>query len=363
MALRNLVADVDFLVIDPEDEYRALCAEVGGQSVRLASSSPHRLNPFELPGSPEDVARPVDGSAPVDVLAEKVAELLGLLQIIVSDAGTELRTAERAMLDRALFQTYAAAHITRDPATHDRPPPLLRDLHAVLRETPGALAEDLAARLSRFIDGSLGSGMLAGPTNVALDRHLVVFNIRDLEEELRPLAMHVLAGFVWNRVRRKRRPRLLVIDEAWSLLRYADGGAFVSAMARRARKYYLGLVIISQDVADVLGSPHGRAVLVNSAMKLLLKQDASTIEAVQVAFRLTTDERQQLLGADKGEGLLFVRGSHVPLLIEGSRAEHLLATTAPRELAELVLDARPSAPATNGNIRRPGFGVMLETPP
>jgi type IV secretory pathway VirB4 component len=362
MALRNLVAGIDFLVIDPEDEYCALCAEVGGQSVRLASSSPHRLNPFELPGSTEDVTRPVDDLAPLDVLAEKVAELLGLLQVMVSDAGAELNTAGRAVLDRALFQTYAAAGITRDPATHDRPPPLLRDLHAVLRETPGALAEDLAARLSRFVDGSLASGMLAGPTNVTLDRHLVVFNIRDLEDELRPLAIHLIAGFVWNRVRRERRPRLLVIDEAWSLLRYAEGGAFVSAMARRARKYYLGLVIISQDVADVLGSPQGRAVLVNSAMKLLLKQDASTIDAVQVAFRLTADERQQLLGADKGEGLLFVRGSHVPLLIEGSRAEHRLATTAPRELAALALDARPSAPATNGHVSRPGLWVTLEAP-
>jgi conjugal transfer ATP-binding protein TraC len=329
MAMRNLLAGVDFLVIDPEDEYRALCAAVGGQYVRLASSSPHRLNPFDLP-------RPVPGADDQDGLAEHVTELIGLLSVMLAEPGGSLTSFERAVLDDALYATYACAGITEDRSTHDRAAPLLRDLHRVLRERPGETAAGLAARLRRFVDGSLASGLFAGPTNVELDRHLVVFNIQQLEEELRPLAIHLIATFVWRRVRQERRPRLLVIDEAWSLLRYPEGGGFISAMARRARKYYLGLVTITQDVADFLRSDHGRAVLVNAALKLLMKQDASTIEPIVDAFQLTPDERHYLLGANKGEGLLFGRGTRLALTVEASRAEHRLATTAPRELAELA---------------------------
>ena len=190
------------------------------------------------------------------------------------------------MLDRArlpdLRRARASPPIRRRTL---RPAPLLRDLQAVLEATPNDVAAGLAARLRRYVSGSLAGGLFAGPTNVALNRRLVVFNIQLLEEELRPLAMHLIANFVWNRVRRERRPRLLVIDEAWSLLRYPEGGAFISGMARRARKYYLGLVTITQDAADFLRSDHGRAVLVNAAMKLLLKQDATTVDAVADAFR------------------------------------------------------------------------------
>ncbi len=178
-----------------------------------------------------------------------------------------------------------------------------------------------------------------------------MFNIQQLEEELRPLAIHLIATFVWRQVRQERRPRLLVIDEAWSLLRYPEGGAFISAMARRARKYYLGLVTITQDVADFLRSDHGRAVLVNAALKLLMKQDASTIEPIVEAFQLTPDERHYLLGANKGEGLLFGRGTRLALTVEASRAEHRLATTAPRELAELARLERAASVHHPGNGR------------
>jgi type IV secretory pathway VirB4 component len=181
---------------------------------------------------------------------------------------------------------------------------------------------------------------------VALRRRLVVFNIQSLEEELRPVAMHLIATFVWNLVRRERQPRLLVIDEAWSLLRYPAGGAFVSDMARRARKYYLGLVTVTQDAADFLRSEHGRAVLVNAAIKLLMKQDATTVEPIADAFQLTPRERQYVLGARKGEGLLFARGYRLSLSIEASPAEHRLATTAPRELADMR--AAAAADAMNG---------------
>jgi len=326
MALRNLLLGVDFLVIDPEDEYRALCTAVDGQYVRLASSSAQHLNPFDLPPADQDEeAR--------DPLAEQVAALLALLEIMLSEPGRGLTSHERALLDRALYETYAAAGITDEVSTQHGPPPLMRDLHAVLADTSGEVAMSLAARLQRYVEGSL-SGLFSAPTDVALDRHLVVFNIQALEPELRPLGVHLIATFVWNQVRRSRRPRLLIIDEAWSLVQYPEGGAFLAGMARRSRKYYLGLVTITQDVADFLGVDHGRTVLANAALKLLMKQDAAIIDPVVQAFRLSAEERQFLLAAGKGEGLFFARGSHVALKIEASPAEHRLATTSPRELAQ-----------------------------
>jgi type IV secretory pathway VirB4 component len=341
MALRNLLAGVDFLIIDPEDEYHGVCQAADGQYIRLASASADHLNPFDLPPPP-------DAADGIDALAEQVTALLGLLEVMLAEPGKGLTAYERATLDRAIYQTYATVGITVDPATHTRPAPLLADLQTALQSTPGELAAGLAARLGRYTSGSLAAGLFARPTDVALNRHLVVFNIQQLEEELRPLAIHLIAAFVWKQVRRERRPRLLVIDEAWSLLRYPEGGAFVSGMARRARKYYLGLVTITQDVADFLRSDHGRAVLVNAAMKLLLKQDPTTVEVVADAFQLTPDERQYLLGAQKGEGLLFARGARLSLTVEASPVEHRLVTTAPRELAEL-------AQAGNGApLRAPG---------
>jgi len=194
------------------------------------------------------------------------------------------------------------------------------------------------------------AGIFSGPTNVALDRRFVVFNLQALEPELRPLGIHLITGFVWNQVRRSRRPRLLIIDEAWSLMQYPEGGAFLASMARRARKYYLGLVTITQDVADFLGSEHGRTVLANAAIKLLMKQDGSTIDPVVAAFQLSPEERQFLLAAGKGEGLFFARGTHVALKVEASPAEHRLATTAPRDLAE----SRAEGPSPKASAGSPG---------
>jgi type IV secretory pathway VirB4 component len=353
MAMRNLLAGVDFLVVDPEDEYRGLCQAANGQYIRLASTSSHRVNPFDLPRMPAGAAMADD----VDVLAEQVTALLGLLGVMLAEPGATLTQAERSILDRAIYRAYSATGITSDRSTHDRPPPILRDLFDALRSMEDGVGAELANRLRRYVSGSLGGGLFAGQTNVQLERRLVVFNIQSLEEELRPIAMHLIANFVWKLVRRERQPRLLVIDEAWSLLRYPAGGAFVSDMARRARKYYLGLVTITQDAADFLHSEHGRAVLVNASMKLLMKQDATTVEPIAEAFQLTPQERQYVLGARKGEGLLFARGFRLALSIEASPAEHRLATTAPRELAELQLneaagtsdEARSALASVGGN--------------
>lgn len=338
-AIRNLMAGIDFLIVDPEDEYRAVCDAASGQYIRFASSSNHHLNPFDLP--PPDMDPAAHQAA--DPLAEQVMSLLGLLGVMLADSNASLTGAERAVLDRAIYATYADAGISVDPATHRRIPPTLANLHATLAGLPDEPASRLAVRLRRFVSGSLAAGLFAGQTNLELNRRLVVFNIQSLEEELRPLAMHVIANFIWGRIRRDRKPRLLVIDEAWSLLRYPAGGAFVSDMARRARKYYLGLITITQDAADFLRSEHGRAVLTNSGMKLLLKQDGTTLAPIADAFGLTPAERQYLLGAGKGEGLLFGRGARVQLTIEASAMEHALATTAPRELAQRRAEANKGA--------------------
>ncbi len=352
IALRHHLLGVDVLVVDPEDEYRRLCAAVGGQYVPLSATAPARLNPFDLPPPPRR-ASPAPGDTPpadepaeapdegeaesgADILAEQVLALLALVEIMVATPEAPLSAQERGTLDRALYATYAGAGISAQRATHARPAPLLRDLYAVLQaQAPAdATAAGLAGRLHRYVEGSL-AGLFGGPTNVALDRPFVVFSIQRLEPELRPLAIHLITTFVWGRVRRARRPRLLVVDEAWSVLQYREGGAFLAGLARRARKYYLGLVTISQSVGDFLATAAGRAVLTNAALKLLLKQDGATVDHLVALFDLTAEERQFLLGAGKGEGLLLARGTRVALQVEGSATEHRLATTAPAEVATL----------------------------
>jgi type IV secretory pathway VirB4 component len=339
LALRHLVAGTEFLVIDPEDEYRAVADAVGGAVIRLAASSPHRLNPLDL------VVPEVEPSgAEADPLAQSIAVVLGRLELLLcAGAGPGgspgiLDIYERAVLDEALVQTYASAGITADTATHNQPVPVLSHLHSVLNQMESEVAARLATRLRRHIPGagSLGSGVFAGRTNVVLDQPFVVFHIRELPKELWPLAIHLISGHVWNTARRHRRQRLLVVDEAAMLLAHPSGGAFLADVARRARKHYLGLVTIWQKVGDLVGSEHGETILTNSEMKLLLKQSEEIIGVADARFRFTPTERRFLLGALKGEGLLLARGGRWPIKIEASPAEHRLATTNPRELQELV---------------------------
>jgi hypothetical protein len=339
LALRHLVAGTEFLVIDPEDEYRAVADAVGGMVVRLAASSPHRLNPLDLV-APE----PGDPGAVGDPLAHSIAIVLGRLELLLcAGAGAGgapgvLDVYERALLDHALVQTYAEAGITADPSTHEKPAPLLAHLHSVLNQMEGDLAARLAVRLRRHIPGagSLGAGIFAGRTNVTLNQPFVVFHIRELPKELWPLAIHLISSHVWNTARHVRRQRLLVVDEAAMLLAHPSGGAFLADVARRARKHYLGLVTIWQRVGDLTGSEHGDTILTNSETKLLLKQSEEIIDAADARFRFTPSERRFLLGALKGEGLLFARGGRWPIRIEASPAEHRLATTNPRDMVDLM---------------------------
>jgi conjugal transfer ATP-binding protein TraC len=357
LALRHLVAGTEFLVIDPEDEYRAVSDAVGGAVVRLAASSPHRLNPLDLIAS-----EPGQAAADADPLAQSIAVVLGRLELLLcagagpGGAPGVLDIYERALLDQALVQTYGDAGITADRSTHEKPAPLLAHLHAVLNQMEGDLPTRLAVRLRRHIPGagSLGAGIFAGRTNVTLDHPFVVFHIRELPKELWPLAIHLISSHVWNTARRIRRQRLLVVDEAAMLLAHPSGGAFLADVARRARKHYLGLVTIWQKVGDLTGSEHGDTILTNSEMKLLLKQSEEIIDAADARFRFTPGERRLLLGALKGEGLLFARGGRWPIKIEASPAEHRLATTNPRELVDLT-EVNANRKSVSSNGYRPGL--------
>ncbi len=331
-ALRSLMRGVEYYIIDPEDEYGRICEAVGGQYVRLSGSSAHHINPFDLA---EGVDR--DGGTR-DALTERLLALQGLLGLMLADRASLTQRARA--LDRALLETYRRMGITRDPATHDRPPPLLRDLYEVIREEEDPLG--LADRLERFVEGSLGS-VFSSPTSVELERPFVVFNLRDLEPELRPLGIYLIADHIWREVRRSRKPRMLLIDEAWSLIQHEEGARFLASMARQARKHYLGMTTVTQDVEDFLATSEGHTILANSSVQLLMRQDSSTIDAVTRTFRLSAGEREFLLSCRKGEGLLFASGNHVALRIEASPVEHDLATTDPAELAEReqeVSDAR-----------------------
>ena len=330
-ALRALMLGVEYYVIDPEDEYRQVCEAVGGQYIRLSGTSPHHINPFDVPAVSGD-----DGEA-TDPLAERLLALQGLLGLMLSDRGSALDQREKGALDAALLETYRRAGIGRDPRTHSRPSPVLRDLHTVLREQGDQY--NIADRLERYVDGSLGQ-VFSSQTSVDLDRPFVVFNVRDLDPDLRPIGIYLIADYIWSQVRRNRRPRMLLIDEAWALMQHEEGAKFLASMARRARKYYLGLTTVTQDVEDFLATPEGHTVLANSSVQILMRQDSSTIDVVSQTFRLSAGEREFLLACQKGEALFFARGNHIALRVEASPMEHALATTDPAELTEAEENSR-----------------------
>lgn len=329
LALRNLEEGVEVAVIDPDGEYGRLCAAVGGQRVRLAPAGGAALNPFDLP-RPGGDEPPGEARDPV---AEAVDALLALLELMLADPGGRLAAGERAILDRALYETYAAAGILPgDRATWAHPAPVLGDLAARLGAMPGEAAASLELRLGPYVAGSLAA-LFGRRTDVDLDNRLVVFDLQRLDARLQPLAIQVVAAHVWGRIRQSRRPRLLIADEAWKLLQHPAGAEFHAGIARRARKYWLGVVTVVHSAEDLLGTPAGRAVLGTAAVKLVLKQGEAGIDAATATFGLTEAERRYLLAADKGEGLFLARGGRVPLRVVASPEEHALITTAPRELA------------------------------
>lgn len=327
---------VQIVVIDPEQEYERLCREVGGTLLRLAPGSSQHLNPFDLVPQGLDLARYLADRARGDRLAEKVQSLHALYDLMLSDRGptgvSVLSVREKGLLDRATYEIYRQAGISADPATHLRPVPLLRDLYRVLvRGEAGKDEYGLADRLSRYVEGSL-SGIFTAPTNVELTDRFVVFDMRDLSSDLRPIGTLLIADFLWTQVLASTRPRVLYIDEAWSLIQHPEGGRFLADLARRARKRYLRLVTITQSPELFVADRYGAVIAGNAATKILKKQDRTGAPAVAQRFGLSAAERQQVLALGKAEALLMTGGTRLVVVVEANALEHRLATTNPREL-------------------------------
>jgi type IV secretory pathway VirB4 component len=323
--LRLLFTGVQAAVIDPEDEYARLAEAVGGQVVRLGADGV-RLNPFDIPTNDSGG---VSGDRGGDVLTRRVLFLHTFLAVLL---GSDLDASQRAVLDAALLATYARAGITTDPATWTKTPPTLAGLHQVLTEDGGEVAGGLAARLAPYVTGS-HSSLFNGPTTAPLGGHLVVFALRQLAEEVRAPAMLLALEAIWRRVTTgPARRRLVVVDEAWTLMRQTEGARFLFRMAKSARRHWCGLAVVTQDADDVLGSQLGRAVVANAASQLLLRQAPQAIDAIADAFHLSRGEREVLLTARRGEALLLSAPRHKALLISiASNQEHSLITTNPAE--------------------------------
>lgn len=319
-ALRSLMFGTDVIVIDPENEYQALCEAVGGAFFDFSLNSDKRINPFDLPKVTQDE----DGAT---VIRTAVTDIKGLIALMVGGVTPE----EDAILDKGIYDTYALRDITEDPSTHSNQAPLLQDLQGVLQNTVGA--ESLVRRLAKYTEGSF-AGLFNKPTNFQLERGFIVFSIRNLEEALRPLAMYMILNYIWSQIRFEMRKRLLLVDEAWILMQYPDSARYLYSLAKRARKYFLGLSIISQDVEDFLSSEQGRAILNNSSMQILLKQSPSAVEKLAEVFNLTEGEKFLLLESDVGEGLFFAGSSHVAIKVIASYSEDQIITTDPRQLLE-----------------------------
>lgn len=325
-ALRSLMFGTEIIVIDPEEEYKTLCEAIGGEYISFSFNSPAKINPFDLSGVYEEGE---------NELGLKILSLHGLLKVIMG----ELNPSEDALLDRALVATYKAKGITPDPGTQKNEPPLMEDLYKALLGMEDAAAKGLADRLERFVKGSL-IGIFNQQSNIDIKNTFTVFSIKDLEDELRPIAMYLILDFIWTRIKNDIRKRLLIVDEAWYLMQYPDSAQFMYSIAKRARKYYLGLTTITQDVQDFLATDYGKAIVTNSSIQILLKQSPAAIDQVANVFYLSEGEKHLLLAADIGEGIFFAGANHVAVRIIASEDEHYLVTSKPQELQEMQQKAQ-----------------------
>lgn len=319
--LRSMMMGTDVIVIDPENEYEALANTVGGSYLKVSLNSDRRINPFDLPLPVKD-----EEEKPGDLLRANIITLHGLLNLMLG----KLTPEEEGLMDKALIDTYALKGITMStPNPGELEPPTMEDLYDVLSNMKGA--ENLAQRIQKYTVGSF-SGLLNKPTNVDLDSGMLVFCIRDLEDMLRPIAMYIILNYIWNRVRSSLKKRLLIIDEAWSMVQYEDSARFLYGLVKRARKYYLGITTITQDVDDFINSDYGRPIITNSSMQLLLKQAPSSVEGLTKIFNLTEGEKYLLLNSTVGQGLFFAGLKHVAIQIIASYAEDRVITTNPEEV-------------------------------
>ena len=319
--IRSLMVGTDVIIVDPENEYIPLSEAVGGSVFKISLDSKNHINPFDIPIIPED-------EEPGEVLKSHIVNLTGLLKLMLG----ELSPEEEAMLDRAVTETYASRDITPDKDFSKIAPPLLEDLETILQGLEGG--KGMAERLYRFTKGSY-AGFANKPTNVNIVNRLIVFSIRDLEDELRPIAMYIILNFIWNMVRAELKKRVMIIDEAWWMMKYPDSASFLFGLAKRARKYYLGISTITQDVEDFLTSPYGRPIITNSSLQLLLKQAPATVDITAKAFNLTDVEKNYLLEADVGQGLFIAGLKRAAIQIVPSYFEDKLITTNPKQILEM----------------------------
>ncbi len=325
--MRQFMMGTEVIVIDPEGEYPTLTKTLGGEVVEFYSGSQIKINPFDLSQVYEEGE---------NELGLKILSLHGLLRLIMGQLDAE----QDAILDSALVETYRQKGITPDPATQKNKPPLMEDLYKTLMGMENNVAKNLGYRLEKFIKGS-ASGIFNQHSNFDLKNPLTIFSIRNLEEELRPIAMHIILDFVWTKVKKSLKRRLLILDEAWYMMKYQDSASFVYSLAKRARKYYLGLTTATQDVEDFLKNEYGKAVLTNSSLQVLLKQGTAEVDMVGETFYLSEGERELLLAADVGEGLFFAGKNHVAMKVIAAPFEYQLITSNPEELLKRQQGAQP----------------------
>jgi len=366
-ALRSMMFGTEIFIIDPENEYERMCDAVGGAYVRLSLSSSTRINPFDLP-------KVVDSEEADNALRSNLITLHGLLRLMMGGAqiqmaganaaamGPPLAPSEEADLDAALIETYAKAGITNDPLTHTGVPPAIVDLYDTLLHM-GGTGPQLAQRLRKYTTGTF-AGIFSQQSNVDINNPLVVFNLRDLEDELRPVAMYIVLNYIWNKTKTDQKRRILIVDEAWQLMKYEDSASFLFSLAKRARKYNLGITTISQDVEDFMGSRMGRAIVANASMQFLLKQSPTAVDVLTDVFKLTSEERKRLSQFPVGQGLFFAGQNHVHIQVVASPTETGLITTNPDQVRAIEAAAneeggdfsQPQGTIDLGNRLYPGSG-------
>ena len=331
-ALRSMMFGTEIFIIDPENEYQRLSEAVGGAYVRLSLNSPTRINPFDLP-------QVVDTEEADNALRSNLITLHGLLRLMMGGAQAQmaaggataimpaLTPVEEADLDAALIETYAKAGITNDPLTHKTPPPTISDLYDTLLHMSGT-GPSLAQRLRKYTSGTF-AGIFSQQSNIDINNPMVVFNIRDLEDELRPVAMYIVLNYIWNKTKGDQKKRILIVDEAWQLMKYEDSANFLFSLAKRARKYNLGITTITQDVEDFMGSRMGRAIVANASMQILLKQSTSAVDVLSDVFKLTSEEKKRLTQFPVGQGLFFAGQNHIHIQVVASATETGLISSTP----------------------------------
>lgn len=345
--LRTLMFDTEVIVIDPEREYEYMADAMGGRYFNISLTSEHHINPFDLPQVTED-------ETPNNVLRSHIVTLVGLFRIIFGNLSPE----EDAIIDRAISETYALKDITGETDFTGSQPPLLSDFELVLAGMDGA--ESLVQRLTKYTKGTW-SGFINNPSNVDINKKFVVFSVRDMEDELKPVAMYLITNYIWSAVRKNIKKRLLVVDEAWWMMKSEDTASLLFGLAKRGRKYYLGIATITQDVGDFLRSPYGLPIITNSSIQLLLKQSPSAIDLVQRTFNLTDEEKYLLLESEVGEGIFFAGLKHVAIKTIASYTEDQIITSDPSQILE-IQKAKQAFRESQVNQSVPGGPALGEQP-